>query len=364
MIILISPEDKCEISLLSSIQKEFINKSLALTPDEARSVHGKPYPWLGEELDNDPSSDMPASVIIKWKNTEPLQKTKFYLSIDPDFTVTEHIATVSPIHYSACEDLFFVILNNLLSGYTYYFKVSAGNEESEIRSFSTVYGEIRTIRADGVGNIRDMGGRVNKDGIRIRQGLVYRGGMLNNLIKPKCSASNGLGVLRDDLLIKTDIDLRWEAIGKYEFCQLGDHINYNLFPISDYASLVTGDSGVYGDLVPNDQSAYFTKIFDILADENSYPIYIHCVAGADRTGCVCALLDAILGMKDEDIILNYNLTSLDSVRCWYTNAVELINKLDEAFPGLTLREQLLKAAEGLGITEETMDRIRGNLLET
>lgn len=364
MIILISPEDKCEISLLSSIQKEFINKSLALTPDEARRVHGKPYPWLGEELDRDPSSDMPASVIIKWKNTEPLLRTKFHLAIDPDFTVTKHIATVSPIHYSACEDAFFVIVNNLLSGYTYYYKVSVGDESGEIRSFSTVYGEIRTIRADGVGNVRDMGGRINADGIRIKQGLIYRGAMLNNLLKPECSACNGLEVLRDDLLIKTDIDLRWEAIGKYEFCQLGDHINYNLFPISDYASLVTRDSGVYGDLVPNDQSAYFTKIFDILADENSYPIYIHCVAGADRTGCVCALIDAILGMKDEDIILNYNLTSLDSVRCWYTNARALTDKLDEVFPGLSLREQLLKAAEGLGITEETMDRIRGNLLET
>ena len=208
-----------------------------------------------------------------------------------------------------------------------------------------------------------MGGRLNADGIRIKQGLIYRGAMLNNLLKPECSASNGLGVLRDDLLIKTDIDLRWEAIGKYEFCQLGDHINYNLFPISDYASLVTRDSGDYGTLVPNDQDVYFSKIFNIIADKNNYPIYIHCVAGADRTGCVCALIDAILGMKDEDIILNYNLTSLDSVRCWYTNAVSLINKLNDVFPGLTLREQLLKAAEGLGITEDVMNRIRDNLLE-
>ena len=363
MITLIAPNDEQEISLLSGIQKSFIKKASSLTPEEARADKNHPYQWLGEKLDDDPSSDMPASLIIKWKNSAPLNRTKLYLSIDPNFTVTEHIATVSPIHYSACDDTFFVIVNNLLSGYTYYWKVSVGDDESEVRSFSTIYGEIRTIRADGVGNIRDMGGRLNADGIRIKQGLIYRGAMLNNLLKPECSASNGLGVLRDDLLIKTDIDLRWEAIGKYEFCQLGDHINYNLFPISDYASLVTRDSGDYGTLVPNDQDVYFSKIFNIIADKNNYPIYIHCVAGADRTGCVCALIDAILGMKDEDIILNYNLTSLDSVRCWYTNAVSLINKLNDVFPGLTLREQLLKAAEGLGITEDVMNRIRDNLLE-
>lgn len=363
MITLIFPHDKQEFSLLSGIQKEFIKRALELTPEEARQEKDRPYKWLGEGLDDDPSSDMPASLIIKWKNTEPLYKTKFHLAIDPTFTVTEHVATISPIHYSAYEDLYFVIVNNLLSGYTYYWKVTVGDEASEVRSFSTVYGEIRTIRADGVGNVRDMGGRINKDGVRIKQGLIYRGAMLNNLLKPECSASNGLGVLRDDLLIKTDIDLRWEAIGKYEFCQLGDHINYNLFPISDYASLVTGTSGEYGTLVPNDQDVYFKKIFSLLADKNNYPVYIHCVAGADRTGCVCALIGAILGMRDEDIILNYNLTSLDSVRCWYTNARSLIDKLNEVFPGLSLREQLLKAAEGLGITEEMMNSIRDNLLE-
>lgn len=352
MITLISPADKIELSTLSGVQKEFFRQYDEMDLSDPAISKDHPYPWMDISLTYDDEASKPASIVVKWSNSAPIAATKFHLSTDPDFTVTEHIATVGKIQYSAEDGLYFVILNNLLSGTTYYWKVSCGDAVSEVRTFSTIYGEMRTIRADGVGNVRDIGGRVNKDGRRIKQGLIFRGAMLNNLTKPECSSTNGLGVLRDDIGIKTDIDLRWEAIGKYEYCQLGDHINYNLIPVGAYDELL---NGYQGDL--------FVRIFDILADEATYPIYYHCVSGADRTGCIGAMLDAILGMSDEDIILNYNITSLSTVRCWYTNAAAFIDKMNELFPGRSLAEQLMATVKFLGISDDTIEKLRNNLLE-
>jgi len=352
VITLLSPSNSAVLSILSGTQKEFIRRSALLTPDDARKVENRPYSWLDPKIDEDDNAHKPASITLMWKSSSPLNVTKVHISTESDFSVTDHIATVAPIHYCSENDMYFCVLNNLLSGQKYYWKITCGNETSETRSFSTVYGEMRTIRADGVGNVRDIGGRVNRDGRRIKQGLIFRGAMLNNLTKPECSSMNGLGVLRDDIGIKTDIDLRWEAIGKYEYCQLGDHINYNLIPAGAYEELL---NGYQGDI--------FIRIFDILADENTYPIYFHCVSGADRTGCIGAMLDAILGMSDEDIILNYNITSLSTVRCWYTNAAAFIDKMNELFPGCSLAEQLMATVKFLGISDDTIEKLRNNLLE-
>ena len=40
------------------------------------------------------------------------------------------------------------------------------------------------------------------------------------------------------------------------------------------------------------------------------PVYVHCWGGADRTGCLCYLLGALLGMREEHLLLDYELTSL------------------------------------------------------
>ena len=51
------------------------------------------------------------------------------------------------------------------------------------------------------------------------------------------------------------------------------------------------------------------KIFSYLADRNNYPFYIHCSAGADRTGTLCALINGVLGVSEDDLIRDYELTS-------------------------------------------------------
>ena len=54
------------------------------------------------------------------------------------------------------------------------------------------------------------------------------------------------------------------------------------------------------------------KIFDILAQETSYPLYFHCIHGADRTGTLAVLIEGLLGVSEEDIVKDYELTSFNS----------------------------------------------------
>jgi len=357
MITLISPANGIELSILSEIQREFIAREYEPKKFVPDSKQDMAYPWYDVSVCDTPGISHPATLLFKWKPSDRLHPSKLELSLNENFLPDDRIGAIASIEataFNAEDSTFYTTVSNLLSGETYYWRVVSATEKSETRTFSTKWGEMRSIRAEGLDNIRDFGGRVNKDGRRIKQGLIYRGGALNYLLDPKCAGNNGLRVMRDDLKIKTDIDLRFEAIGKYEFCQLGDHINYNLLPSNAYDGLLEP----YADET-------FRRIFELIADENNYPIYVHCVAGADRTGSVGFLLDALLGMSEEDIILNYNMTAVCEVRNWYHNrdVINMVEKLRELYPGKTLPEMLVEYLRSSGLSDETLQRIRDNLLE-
>ena len=78
-------------------------------------------------------------------------------------------------------------------------------------------------------------------------------------------------------------------------------------------------------------------------------------------------LDAILDMADDDIILNYNITSLtdDSLRNWCgtEDNKTFIDYLEEVYPELSVKERLMANLRLSGISEETLQKIRDNLLE-
>ena len=359
MITLLSPENNQCISILTPIQREFTQReySLKILPSSTDVPDEEPYPWLSPDPDDVPGISAPACIIFKWKNSFCLPPVRFEISLNPDFSPENRIgkiATVGQILYVSDCDSYQVPVTNLLSGTTYYWRVSTDSESSEIRSFTTNYGEIRPIGGVSCSNIRDMGGRINSCGKRIKQGLVYRGGALNDIVTPDSHGFNGLLVMRDDLAIKTDIDLRWEAVGKYEYCPIGDHVKYRLFTLE-----------AYDGILQEGQQGLFKSIFELIADESNYPIYFHCVAGADRTGTVAILLDAILGMSEEDIIFNYNFTSIYSKRSWYhSKCISLMAEALKAGCGSdSLIDMLMYFVRYCGISEDTIKRIRNNLLE-
>ena len=52
------------------------------------------------------------------------------------------------------------------------------------------------------------------------------------------------------------------------------------------------------------------RVMAVFANEANYPILFHCWGGADRTGTVALLLEALLGADAEQLAYDYELTSL------------------------------------------------------
>lgn len=319
MTTLLTPVNDAVIPLQTDAQKHF----RAHSEEISRQNTG----WRAMAGNHETQSTYPLPVTFTWQTD----------SAESIFTLSEYPTLTNPILHesrkSPCE------IYNLQIGKTYYWKVN----DSEVSAFITEDLAPRWIYADGAFNIRDIGGWQAADGKRIKQGLLYRGTEMNTHVIIK---EEGIRILRDELCIKTNLDLRGEAEGLYTKSALGDHVTYHLIP-----------TFAYGDFFPDKTTA--KKLFDILADENNYPLYFHCWGGADRTGTLALLLEALLGMTREDICLDFELTTLsDNPR---TRHNELLNEVFPAlcsYPGKTLSQQAESYLLSCGISAEQIKTIR------
>ena len=196
---------------------------------------------------------------------------------------------------------------NAYIGQRYHWNVTAygtGGESiaSDASSFKTESTAPRNLMVDGVINVRDLGGRKTEDGGVVRQGLLFRGAKLHNADDGTLITDAGIATMRQTLGIKSEMDLRTESEIGTLATVLGDGVNYYFRNLK--ASLDITDSTLRGHL---------KKIFAILADENNYPIYYHCAAGADRTGMVSWLVNGLCGVSEDDLWRDYLLTNFAGV---------------------------------------------------
>ena len=233
---------------------------------------------------------------------------------------------------------------NLLPSTTYYWKVAGDRfDMSDTSVFKTEDLSVRLIYAEGTSNIRDLGGW-NADGSFVNYGKIYRGNQLNgygNWGNNKLT-ENGLKTFKDDLKIKPDIDLRTQdkddanqtvnfvdaslPYYKYTIGQYTDILEpsvWNALPHDGNTPVDSMEnkndarrlSYATGNAVRNENAMRrsLKGIFEVLADERNYPVYIHCNAGADRTGTVAFLINGLLGVSEADLIRDYELTSFSKV---------------------------------------------------
>lgn len=217
--------------------------------------------------------------------------------------------TVARSFSTSLED--FGVLSELLPGEKYYWKVTdaAGEKTSATDSFVYKDEAVRIIVADGATNIRDIGGWKTTGGKTVAYGKIFRGGRLNDI------KANGKKTFNQRLKIKTELDLRKDSDdGGQKECAFGENVAYKKLSL-----------GQYGYVIPSfkEDKPYFRrydgyscetigKIFALFADEENYPIYYHCNAGADRTGTLTFLLNGFLGVPYESLVKDFELTSFSS----------------------------------------------------
>ncbi len=349
MITLISPVAGECFSITTEVYKEFARRDYA---GEHICSEEDAYRRIGEYYDTKTDGSLPARVRLKWKNSSPDGENRVELRLAGEKSAPASVGMIGNVCYLRDEDTYYADVTNLMSGEEYVWSVDG----SEKGHFSTARGELRNIEIPTLSNIRDIGGRINVDGVRIKQGLIYRGVSLNSYggVTDK-ERAKGLKVFREQLGVKCDLDLRDEVVGKLTQSPLGLATRFELVPFDAYGATLN-DGG----------RAVLRRAIETMADADNYPLYFHCQAGADRTGTVGAYLDAILGVPDRDIILNYNLTTLShfDARCWHVDDCGRFHDyLEETYPELSLRERLLTNLRLSGITEETLEKIRDIMLE-
>ena len=353
MITLLSPDNNVEISLKTDLLKEFERRERA----GLHRLGDDSYKWMGEGdtyIVSGRVLNAPVSVFFKWHTDDPTKPMNFDLSLCPDFSTDRagygKCATVGePIASHEGNGIYYLRAENLLSGKTYYWRVRDGSADPEIRSFTTPKGEFRTIRVDKIENVRDIGGWKTDSGKFVKQGMFYRGPAFG-----KHFTMNLWKVFMEDLGIKTEIDLRLEAVGTETGTTLGPLCNYLQIPTREYH-----------DVLEKFSAEGIKRIFDLLADPATYPVYVHCAAGADRTGTIAFLLEAALGLSQEDIEFEYNLTaaSYDTPNFSRYRVRGFLDAMEKLHPGTTVREKMLCCLHDTGVTDETIMKIRQILLE-
>ncbi len=331
MLIPKSPENGEIVPLLTEEQRNY-------TKERRKPVHTEAFDVINTGLSNDFDYTKPLPVHFEWSGSGG-EEVLFELSDKPDFSnIVRSIKTAAGG----------VDVYNLLSDTEYFWRVNSGDS----RKFKTENAVPRWIYIDGITNVRDAGMRLTVDKrYRVRQGLVYRGSAFNQPLHGYLT-EEGIRIMKEDLGIKTEYDLRGEA-NLYEERTIPGTEYINI-PTNWYASFF-------------DHAHVCKQIFDIFADVNSYPIYYHCAVGADRTGTVAFLLYMILGVSMEDAITDYEYTSLSKhgertrENEMFVGMLEWLDKYGSETD--SYNDKAVAALMDRSVTRETVDRIREILLE-
>ena len=224
-------------------------------------------------------------------------------------------------------------------------------------------GQVRMIYVpNSVHNFRDIGGWPC-DGGTVKYGMVYRGAQLSFYSSGSNAVyslidSTGIHYLRDICGIRCEIDMRTDAqVTGISSSPLGEDVEYIHYPYSDasYTDIVN-PTGSYAAQT----KAMITKIMENMA--KGVPTYIHCQAGADRTGVICMVLEALLGVAGRDCDKDFELTTFYYQGSYYrprtdSNWVALRNYIN-GLPGNTLRDKAVSWCKLIGIQASIINRYR------
>jgi len=203
----------------------------------------------------------------------------------------------------------------------------------------------RHIDFEGIENFRDFGGYDTASGRALKRGLLYRSANHTYATDADLERMAQLNLaaivdLRRPDERQREPSRRWPGFGAavVENDILSDH--------ADWAQVLKAVETVDGDWFFQDCVRYYqrapleprhvdlySRYFRTLAEVDG-PVVVHCAAGKDRTGLICALTHHVAGVHPDDLMEDYLLTN-DEAR--------LTRKM--GFLGAWLRDTIGKAVD-------------------
>ncbi len=341
-IVLTAPANNVVVPLLSQKQKSFIAmprvERIAFFADREKRKEMVSYGYF------------PKTVTLSWN---PIGKNCTYtvmISEKPDMSEAVCAMTTATS----------LRLGNLKIARCYYWRVSDGKGVSRVAAFQTEDVAPRLLRIAGIPNVRDLGGRKTLDGRRVKQGMIYRNAGLNDNAsgdkpgKVRFTARSQAYFV-EDLGIKTDLDLRSDKeCAGMTVSPAGDKVKWCHISSSQYQHM-QGDFG----------RRAFQRDFRLFLDEKNYPIDFHCIAGQDRTGALAFILNGLLGVPEEELYLDWEVTGFwnSSTRFCHARLFDHLVAGFQKYEGNSINEKIEKYVLDNGFTQEDIARFRSIMLE-
>lgn len=284
------------------------------------------------------------SEAVEWHQCpEAVRNYLANVTYDPSDYSTSQIANYAP---AAAVQSNTKPIGQTVGGTTYYNQepntktpFASGNKAGTLKPLD----RLRWIKSAYASNVRDLGGWPC-DGGTVRYGLLFRGGEVT---------ASDRAVLVQECGARHELNLRGQTEANRTASPLGSDIWFTCPENYVWYSLVN--------------KAAWKEILDcvITAVTHNEPVYFHCSAGADRTGTVACILEAILGLSQSDIDKDYELTCFSTGTDTDANArrrnetdwknlIEAIN----GHSGASFRDKAVNFATSCGIPISRINAFR------
>lgn len=160
--------------------------------------------------------------------------------------------------------------------------------------------EVLDLRFDGLVNARDVGGLETSDGRRVRRGMLLRSET------PQLMSDADVARAVEELGVLRVIDLRGPRgngsgpLGEKDRGRVLDF--FELAGGHDTMVDLSADGFLAGQL--DRAGGVVGMVLTEIVDAGG-PTLVHCHTGKDRTGFTVAIILAVLGVSDEDIVADY-----------------------------------------------------------
>ena len=348
--------------------QEITNSTVVIESSVYNGEVSLAHPAITEYINGDPKTALINDVWRKYRDTSSridaglpvvfkytvkgmpagvtLEKSDFEISVNEDYSFA------LKYELESTEDT--LNLYNLLPGTHYFYRLklelSGGAVLTTSGDFVTASSP-RILSVDGTLNVRDFGGWKLADGKTIPYGMLYRGGELDGAVDGAYLISEeGKRTLLMDLGVKYDLDLRSPTVNATPVDILGQYVEHVYY-----------DLGMYTDVFKPEYTENVRRVFSDLANPSNYPVYLHCTYGRDRTGTVCYILGALLGMSNEDLKRDYELSMFASGYIDVAGYASLITRF-EMLEGSTNTEKAENYLLSVGVTAEEIASIKNIFL--
>lgn len=294
-----------------------------------------------EEIDYDPA-DYSTSNVMTYSYTET-DYTKSHpvgrevtVNVAGKVTLADRFTSYTKESFAGTNEIVNAVPNSVVGWW------NASNGSITASGYIKPTGQVRMIKTFA-SNVRDLGGWPC-DGGTIRYGKLFRGGALS---------VDDATVLVEQCGVRHDLDLRGTEAGGITESPLGSSIYYTC-PGYPWYTL-------------NSESWKFIlrTIFDAVA--HNEPLIFHCSAGADRTGTVACVVEALLGVSQPDIDKDFELTTFavhpNARRRTDENWRGLIGEINAIQAGETMQERIAFWVNSLGFTWTEINGFRQSMID-